>query len=110
MLFTATLAILAQAGQQGGMTALMIQLAPLVLIGLIFYFLLIRPQRQRQKQHEEMVKALRPGDKIVTQGGLIATVTKSDEGTATLRVRLAPSVEVTLLRSHVAAKTTEDIQ
>lgn len=82
----------------------------LVAFGLIFYFLLIRPQRQRQKQHEEMVKALRPGDKIVTQGGIVGTVTKSDESSATLKVRLAPSVEVTLLRTHVAAKTAEDIQ
>ena len=71
---------------------------------LVFYFLLIRPQRQRQKQHEEMLKALRPGDKIVSQGGLVGTVTKVEDEGNTVKVKLAPSVEVSMLKSHVSGK------
>jgi preprotein translocase subunit YajC len=108
--FATGMALLAQ--QQGGdWRTTLGQWTPIVwmiAIVVIFYFLLIRPTRQRQKAHEEMVKALRPGDRVVTQGGLVGTITKVDEGSNTLRLKLAPSVEVSMLRSHVSAKAGEE--
>ena len=53
---------------------------PLILIFVVFYFLLIRPQQKKMKEHREMVKALRRGDKIVTAGGIIGTISKVPEG------------------------------
>ena len=82
----------------------------LIAFAVIFYFLLIRPQRQQQKRHQAMLEALRPGDKIVTQGGLVGTITRTDEGPNALRIKLAPGVEVTVMRSHVAARFGEEDQ
>ena len=98
------------AQQSGGLNETLGKATPfiwLIAFAFIFYFLLIRPQRQRQKQHDEMLKALRPGDKVVSQGGLVGTVTKVDEGN-TVKVKLAPSVEVSMLKSHVAGKLGEE--
>ena len=82
------------------MTAALVQLAPLVLIIIVFYFLLIRPQQRRLKAHQEMIKALQRGDTIVTSGGLIGKVKSvaDDE----VRVELAPNVEVRVVRGTVA--------
>lgn len=107
----AAVAVLAQEAAPGGspgMGATFWQLAPIVLIFVIFYFLLIMPARKRQKALESMIKALQPGDKIVTTGGIIGTITRAE--TKTLNVRIAPSVEVTVLRSHVAGKAEETSQ
>ena len=52
------------------------QLLPLVLIGVVFYFLLIRPQQKRAKQHRAMIDAVRRGDNVVTAGGIMGKVTK----------------------------------
>ena len=76
------------------------------LIAVIFYVLLILPQRRRQKAHEKMIQEIGPGDKVVTTGGLVGTVTKVEEGR--VRVKLAPQVEVTVMRSHVAGKVAEE--
>ena len=82
------------------MSAALVQLAPLVLIIIVFYFLLIRPQQTRLKAHQDMVKNLQRGDTIVTAGGLIGKVKSvaDDE----LRVELAPNVEVRVVRGTVA--------
>ncbi len=76
------------------------------IVMLIFYVLLIHPQRKRQKEHETMLQSLEPGNKVVTSGGVVGTITRTEDGK--LRVKVAPSVELTVLRSHVAAKLTED--
>ena len=65
------------AGDTGGG---MLQLLPLVLIFVVFYFLLIRPQQKKAKMHRTMVEAVKRGDKVITGGGLVGTVTKSPEG------------------------------
>ena len=83
---------------QGGVIA---QFIPFILIFAIMYFLLIRPQQQKLKRHQEMVKALRRGDQIVTQGGLIGKVSKvKDEGE--VEVELAQGVTVRVVRSTIA--------
>ena len=77
------------------------QLLPLILIFLIMYFLLIRPQQKKVKEHQAMVAALRRGDQIVTQGGIIGKVTKvKDDGE--IEVELAEGVKVRVVRSTVA--------
>jgi len=77
------------------------QFIPLILIFVIMYFLLIRPQQKKLKQHKAMVEALRRGDQVVTQGGLIGKVAKvkdSDE----IEVELAEGVKVRVVRSTIA--------
>ena len=69
------------------------QFIPLILIFAIMYFLLIRPQQKKVKQHQAMVTALRRGDQVVTQGGLIGKVVKVKEDNE-LEVELAEGVKV----------------
>ncbi len=77
-----------------------VQFLPLVLIFVVFYFLLIRPQQKKQKEHRTMLEALRRGDRVVTGGGFFATVSKviSPEE---VEVDLAPNVRVRALRSTI---------
>ena len=80
---------------------------PLILIFAVFYFLLIRPQQKKMKQHREMVAAVRRGDKIVTAGGIIGTVAQVVNENELL-VEIADGVRVRLVRSQVtevASKT-----
>ena len=77
------------------------QFLPLILIFVIMYFLLIRPQQKKAKEHRAMVDALRRGDQVVTQGGLIGKVTKvKDEGE--VEVELTEGVKVRVVRSTIA--------
>ncbi len=77
------------------------QLVPLILIFGIMYFLLIRPQQKKAKQHQTMVKALRRGDQVVTQGGLIGKVVKVKDDNE-LEVELSEGVKVRVVQSTVA--------
>lgn len=89
----------AQAAGSGAGGAV-VQLLPLVLIFAIMYFLLIRPQQKKAKEHAAMVKALRRGDKVVTQGGILGKVTKAGEGEE-LEVEIAPNVKVQMVRGSI---------
>ncbi|MEL7467565.1 MAG: preprotein translocase subunit YajC [Paracoccaceae bacterium] len=93
------------AGAPGG--DFITSLIPLVLIFVIFYFLLIRPQQKRAKEHRNMVQALRRGDQIVTAGGIVAKVTKVKEGEEELEVEIAPDVRVKLYRSTIQTVTSK---
>ena len=76
------------------------QLVPLILIFAIMYFLLIRPQQKKAKEHRAMVKALRRGDQVVTQGGVIGKVAKvKDENE--LEVEIAEGVKVRVVQSTI---------
>lgn len=77
------------------------QFAPLVLIFLIMYFLLIRPQQKKMKEHQQMVENLRRGDQVVTQGGVIAKVSKVKED-GELEVEIAEGVKVRVVKSTIA--------
>ena len=88
------------AGAGGG--DFLIQLAPLVLIFVVFYFLLIRPQQKRMKEHKEMLANVRRGDRIVGNGGLIGTVTKVSDDDDTLTVEIADGVRVQMARGMLA--------
>ena len=74
---------------------------PLILIFVVFYFLLIRPQQRKVKQHKEMLSNLKRGDKIVTSGGIIGTINKvADNRELTLEV--AENVEIKIASGMVA--------
>ena len=89
---------------------------PLILIFVVFYFLLIKPQQKKLKEHKAMVDALRRGDRIVTAGGLIGTVTRvsgDDEVTIEIaegvRVRAIRSTITTVLAKTEPAKADADV-
>ena len=98
----------AYAQSLGGSGALE-SLLPLVLIFVVFYFLLIRPQQKKQKQHREMLQALRRGDRVVTAGGIIGQITKVNSETE-LTLEIAENVRVKVARgmiSDILAKTED---
>ncbi|MFP6154415.1 preprotein translocase subunit YajC [Helicobacter pylori] len=80
-------------------------LLPLVVLFLIFYFLIVRPQRQQQKKHKEMIEGLTKGDKIVTQGGLIVEVLKAEANF--FSVKLNDDTTAKLSKNYVAFKLDE---
>ncbi len=77
------------------------QFVPLILIFVIMYFLLIRPQQKKLKEHKAMVEALRRGDQVVTQGGLIGKVAKVKDDNE-IEVELTEGVKVRVVRSTIA--------
>jgi len=83
-------------GSGGGFTAFI----PLILMFVIFYFLLIRPQQKKSKDHREMIGSLKKGDRIITSGGIHGIITGADENTLTLEI--AEKVRVKLNRGNVA--------
>jgi len=72
---------------------------PMVLIFIVFYFLLIRPQQKKAKEHRTMLGALQKGDEVVTAGGVLGKVTKLSDQYAT--VEIAPGVETPVQRSAI---------
>ncbi len=80
----------------------MAQFLPLILLFAIFYFLIIRPQQKQQKAHKAMLEALAKGDKIVTNGGLIAEIVKVEEDF--IKIKLSDGVVAKLDRAYVARK------
>jgi preprotein translocase subunit YajC len=73
----------------------------------IFYFILIRPQQKRQKQHREMIQNLKKGDTVITTGGLIGRITGLSDATATLEV--AEKVRLKVVRSQIANISSEPL-
>lgn len=85
----------------GGGSDMLISLMPFLLIFVIMYFLILRPQQQRVKQHREMVSALRRGDTVVTSGGLVGKITKVVDDNE-IEVQLAEGVRVRQMRQMVS--------
>ena len=83
-----------------GTTSFLVNIFPLILIFVIFYFLLIRPQQRRMKQHQSMVAAVKPRDTAITNGGLIGKVTKVDDNEVELEV--AQGVRVRVVKSMLS--------
>ncbi len=81
------------------------QFAPFILIFVVFYFLVIAPQRKRQKKHAEMLANLKNGDKVVTQGGLHGTVAGVSD--TVVQVRIADGVKIEVARSAVSGLRDE---
>jgi preprotein translocase subunit YajC len=88
----------AAAGQgAGGFSGLI----PIILMFVIFYFLLIRPQQKRNKEHKQMIETLKKGDRIITNGGIYGRITGLDD--TTLTVEIADKVRVKVVRGNVSA-------
>lgn len=87
----------APAGQPDPLTSFL----PLILIFVVFYFLLIRPQTKRAKEHRKMVAELNVGDEVVTSGGVLGKIT--DAGDQFLRIEVAEGVELKIQRATVSA-------
>jgi preprotein translocase subunit YajC len=81
-------------------------LVPLVLMGGVFYFLLIRPQQRRQRQQRELLQAVDVGDEVLTIGGIYGTVRRISDDEVTVEV--APGVELRFLKSAIARRVTMD--
>jgi len=86
----------ASPGSAGGLASFI----PLVLMFVIFYFLLIRPQQKKTKEHRDMVSSIKKGDRIITSGGIHGHVTAVDD--TTLTVELSDKVRVKLNRANIA--------
>jgi preprotein translocase subunit YajC len=90
---------------QGGAGALVSSLVPMLLIIGVFYLLLIRPQQQRQRKLQQTISELKAGDKIITTGGIIGTITSVKE--TSLLIRSADKTIFEILRSAVAGLDEE---
>ena len=98
----ATPAFAQAAGGGAGAAGGIISFVPIILIFAIMYFLMIRPQQKKVKEHRAMVEALRRGDQVVTAGGLIGKVTKVEDGKSEVEVEIAPNVKVRVVRSTIS--------
>ncbi len=90
----------AAAAGGGGIMSSLTGMLPLVLMFVVLYFVMIRPQMRKQKEHRAMLDAIAKGDEVATAGGIIGRVTRLGEGTLSLEI--APNVEVQVQRTAVA--------
>lgn len=84
----------------GGIMAVVVQFLPIVAIFILFYFLLIRPQQKRAKEHAAAIAAVKRGDTVVLGSGMIGKVTRVEE--AEVNVEIAPSVNVRVVKAMIA--------
>lgn len=92
----------AQGAPVGGGTDMILQFVPFILIFVIMWFLIIRPQQKRVKAHQEMIKNVRRGDTVVTSGGIIGKVTKVLEESADIEIEIAEGVKVKVARAMIS--------
>jgi len=90
----------APAAAQGGIESSLMSLLPLILMFVVLYFIMIRPQMKRQKEHKAMVDALAKGDEVVTAGGLYGKISKV--GDSNLHIEVAQGIEVMVQRQAVS--------
>ena len=92
----------AQGTPAAGGGDMILQLVPFVLIFVIMWFLIIRPQQRRAKEHQELIRNVRRGDTVVTSGGIIGKVTKAGADDGEIEVEIADGVRVKLVRSMIS--------
>jgi preprotein translocase subunit YajC len=81
---------------------------PLVLMGGVFYFLLIRPQQRRVKAQQALVNAIEVGDDVMTSGGIFGSIVAIDDDEGIVTVEIAPGTQVRMVKSGIARRLTED--
>lgn len=91
-----------QAGQAGGIAGFL----PIIILFAIFYFLLIRPQQKKAKEHREMIANLKKGTRIVTSGGIYGTIVAIDD--TTIGLEIAEKVKIKISRGNVAAQISDN--
>jgi preprotein translocase subunit YajC len=94
-------------GSAGSLSSL-VQFAPLVLIFVVFYFLLIRPSQTQQKKLKARLSQIKRGDKVLTAGGIVGLVKKATDGSAEVDVEIAPNVTVSVVRSTITQVLTPE--
>jgi preprotein translocase subunit YajC len=99
------LGILAQEAQSGS-SLVGLALPVLMIVG--FYFLLIRPQRNRQRAQQALVASLEVGDDVMTSGGIFGTIVDIDDDEGTVTVEIAPGTRVRMLRQGISQRFVED--
>src|SRR5512138_177617 len=95
-------AFLSQTAPDGQATNPLVSFLPFILIALVFYFVFFRPQSRQAKQHQAFLGALKKGDEVVTQGGIIGTVTLVEDRTVTVDV--GGGTKVRVLKAQVAGQ------
>jgi preprotein translocase subunit YajC len=99
--------ILAQeGGSQAGSSVIGLALPLLMIVG--FYFLLIRPQRNRQRAQQALVASLEVGDDVMTSGGIFGTIVDIDDDEGTVTVEIAPGTRIRMLRQGISQRFVED--
>lgn len=97
----------AQGAPAGGGTDMILQFVPFILIFVIMWFLIIRPQQRRVKAHQELIKNVRRGDTVVTSGGIIGKVTKVLEDSPDIEIEIAEGVKVKVARAMISEVRTK---
>jgi preprotein translocase subunit YajC len=94
--------------QPTGVAGMLTTFFPLILIFVIFYFLLIRPQSKKAKEHKEFLDNLKRGDKIVTTGGIHGVVEELNGNAVTLKIGIKDEVKIKIERGHIAGLRKEE--
>lgn len=89
-------------GQAGGIEGFIMSLLPLILIFVVFYLLLIRPQQKKAKEHRQMLDNLKKGDKVITTGGIYGVI--EAVGTETFTVKISENVKVKIGKHHIISQ------
>jgi len=90
-----------QAGQAGGLAGFL----PIIILFAIFYFLLIRPQQKKAKEHREMIDNLKKGNRVVTSGGIFGTIVSLDD--TTIGLEIAEKVKIKVARPNIAVLVSD---
>jgi len=106
-MFTATLYAQGQTATQGGSP--IVSIGMLVVIFAIFYFLLIRPQKQQQKKLAQSISNLKKGDKIIVSGGIVAEYISDKEGGRVAIVKIGENTKIEIIKSSISAVVTEEM-
>ena len=93
-------------GAQGAPGNPIMAFLPLIIIFAIFYFLLIRPQQKRQREHKLFLQSMKKGDEVITSGGIVGRITSLAENFVTLEI--APKVNIRVARSQIAGRPTSE--
>jgi len=96
-----------QNGQPEAIGRGVVPFLPLIIIFVIFYFLLIRPQQKREKRHRQMIESLKKGDKVITSGGIYGVVESVNENTVILKI--AENVKIKLAKNYIIALRHESM-
>jgi preprotein translocase subunit YajC len=81
---------------------------PLILLGGVFYFILIRPQQRRARAQQALVSAVQEGDEIMTNGGIFGTIVEIDDDEGTVMLEIAPGTRTRMIKAGIARRLTED--
>jgi len=90
------------AAKSTGTDSFLTGILPLILIFVVFWFLLIRPQQKRAKEHRALIAAIKKGDEVMTAGGIVGKVIKAHESSPTVEVEIADNVRVQIARGQIA--------